>query len=338
MRSRAKSNLIRSAYAAALLVAGFLVGVWALPSLELREGGYPRPWFFPVHEKPGDDSFFVLTNRNELSQVVLYHDFGRSIENARAADVLFLGNSRMPLGLREEFLVPRMEELGIKAFSLACGHAEGLLFGLDLIRKHDLRPKLVVAVGGPHFYRDKRSEHAQAVVEMSRFDGWKEWVESKAGWQLQGLIHTRIPRLDYLNQSLHSKWLVYRSERTGWWRPVLEPNKRIPTGYGPEATDYSHLLGLAREFAAEMQRRDSQVLLTLVPGSATQIAFLPYFEEQLNLPYILPQAEGLILNDGAHLTRESSETFTQAFWELFIQHPSVRSALELDALPVPGRE
>ena len=83
---------------------------------------------------------------------MLYHDLGDSITNARAADIIFIGNSPIQLGIREEFIVPLAKQNNQKIFSLGSGHAESVGFAIDVIKKHNLKPKVMVILAGAHAY------------------------------------------------------------------------------------------------------------------------------------------------------------------------------------------
>ena len=117
---------------AATFSVGFVIALHVLPRLPLGPQTAPRLLDIPPFEVPSD-SFFVEAAGDDLSQMVLWHGLGNSIENARRADILFVGDSRMPVGLREEIIVPAAAALGLRVFSLACGHVERVRFALELM-------------------------------------------------------------------------------------------------------------------------------------------------------------------------------------------------------------
>ncbi|MCP4397464.1 MAG: hypothetical protein GY801_09235 [bacterium] len=170
----------------------------------------------------GPEFFFAHSRQPELSQAILYHDLDDSMENARRADVIFIGDSRMPLGLREEFLMPRAEEIGVKLFSLGFGHVEKAKFGLALIRKFDLRPRVVVVAGGPFVFKDAYSDVGEQAVRMTRWDAMKHWFEGANWWEIKRRLHSALPKIEFFNGYIHAHYIHYRSSRTGWWKTVLE--------------------------------------------------------------------------------------------------------------------
>src|SRR4051812_46469023 len=102
---RARSTLTVIATRTAVMVS-FAAAVALLPRLPLRDPPYPRVRTMPKFEIPKDDSFFIASAGDELSQTVLYHDLGESIRHAREADILVVGDSRAQMGLREDVIVP----------------------------------------------------------------------------------------------------------------------------------------------------------------------------------------------------------------------------------------
>lgn len=333
-KARAWKRVLKAALATGLTALSFVAASRVLPLLPLRHGEPPRPQQYPEFEDPGPDYFYALPEHTELSQSILYHDLGRSIENARRADVLFLGNSRMPMGLREEFLVPRAEQLGLRVFSLGCGYAELLRFPLEVIRKHDLRPRVVVVSGGPHMFYDGLSPVAEEALAMTRWDAAMGWLEVAGAWNLRTRLHAALPRLDFFDRRLHSRWITYRSARTGWWRPVAEPQGRYQTTLAEKPiTDWSGVLPFARELQRELEDRGAQLVLTLVPYVNARVGHLAFLSSELGVPAIVPSFDGVTVADGSHLNRESAEAVSVAFWERFTSLPEVRAALELDRAP-----
>jgi len=286
----------------------------------------------PRFEVPGDDAFFVYSVSDELSQMVLYHGLGESIANARRADILFLGNSRMPVGLREEVIAPAAEALGLAVFSIACGHSDRTSFALELIRKHDLRPKVVVVSGGPHIFEEGLSAVAERAMASSRWAAWNEWREASAAWAVQVALHRRIPKLDLYGQDLSSPWIIYRSTRTGWWRPALETTDRFPVAFAAELPSYEWTLPLARELHDELEARGALLVLTMVPYGDTRNGHIPFLAAELGVPAVDLDFGGMFTSDNSHLHRDSALRISTDFWERLISDPEVRERLALPLL------
>ncbi len=318
-------------------VLSALCASWLISAFDWRHdmlGRRPRVVVMPEFEVPNTAEYsYSGSDDYEIGKAVLYHGLGDAIDHAREADILIFGNSRMPLGLREEFLVPRVEELGLRIYSLGGGHSEQARFPLEVIRKHDLRPRVVIVSGGPHILRDRErmSDLAREAMSMTRFDAAKKWLEVEGAWQLRSALHTHLPQVAFFGGEIPSKWIIYRSSRTGWWRPVREPPDRYPIGFGEERPNYRALLPFASELQQDLEARGAQLVLTVVPYGDTRVGHLPYLQEELSLPTIVPSFEGLETADGSHLDRESARAFTQRFWDEFIAVPTIRERLGLDS-------
>ncbi len=301
-----------------------------LPRLPLKDGQPPQLQRYPKFIRPGPDSFFAVPEHTELSHSVLFHGLGRSIENARQADVLFLGNSRMPLGLREEFLVPKAEERGLHLFSLATGYAERLTFPLAVIRKHDLRPRVLVVSGGPQIFRSGISVVAQEAFRMSRWDALKQSFEESAAWRFRTRLHSVIPKIDFFGRRLHSDWIIYRSERTGWWQPVASPKgQQKATLAQTSPKTWNGMLPRVRKFNQEMRDRGTLLVLTTVPYAEGHVSHLAFLSKELGIPAIIPSFDGAMMVDDSHLDRESAARVSAEFWDSFIHNPDVKRALGL---------
>jgi len=314
---------------AATFSVAFAVATYVLPRLPLGPRTSQRLLKIPRVQAPSD-SFFAAAGGDELSQMVLWHALGESISNARQADILFVGDSRMPVGLREEVIVPAAGALGLRVFSLACGHVERVRFALELIRKHDLRPKIVVVVGGPHIFKDGWSAPAEEARKLTRWQAWKAWTEAEARWTLRSRLHSWLPKIDWFGHDLPSPWILYRSTRTGWLLPVVEPSASIPVGVVPDDPSYASLLPLARELKQELDGRGTLLVLSVVPYRTTRTGHLPFLAQELGVPVVLPSFDGMFAADGSHLNRSSGASYAQAFWSQFLALPEVRTRLSLD--------
>lgn len=316
--------------AIALVIASFALSLGVLQRVE-PPGVELRRLTIPTFETPPGPYFFAVSAGEEVSHRVLVHELGDSISEARRADILFYGNSRMPLGLREQVIVPAAEALGLRVFSLACGFADHTPFALELIRRHDLKPKVVVASGGPHIFTpEPMSSMAQQALGMDRWQARRSWLEFAGSWALKSRLHRFIPRLDLFGQSLVSEWVIYRSARTGWWRPAVEPTRRVPVAFAEEDSSYRYLLPLARELKAELDARGTLLVLTIVPYGETRVGHLAELSRTLGVPVVVPGMDGMFTADGSHLERESALRLSRDFWQKLTEQPEVRRALALD--------
>ncbi len=324
------SKLQTRLFSFVLFAFSFAVVSVLIPRLPLRDGSLPRAVEIPPYSDQGDDALFVSNGSEELSHIALYHEIGSSIEHARRADILLIGNSRVQTGLREAVISEEARKLGLKAFTIATGHADKTRFALELIRKHDLNPRVVIASGGPFVFTEGLSPWAREVMHMNRWEANKRFHERSAAWLVKSRLHRYLPRLDFFNLGPGFPWIHYRSETTGWWRNALEPPGRFPVSLQPERKSYRHTLPLARELKQELDSRGALLVLTIVPYLDTRIGHLPYLSRELGVPYILPSFNGMLTADGSHLERNSALRLSADFWQQFVALESVRVKLSLE--------
>jgi hypothetical protein len=313
-----------------ILVASFGIASTLLPQMPLRNGAYPRPIEIPAYPRQKDDAFFVTNGSEELSHIALYHGIGSSIEHARQADILLIGNSRQQTGLLEEVINEEARKLGLKTFTIATGHADKTRFALELIRKHDLKPLVLIASGGPFVFTEGLSPWAREVMAMSTWDARKRFWERSVAWSVKSNLHQYLPRLDFFNTGPTYPWIHYRSEETGWWRNALEPAARIPVSIQTERKSYRFTLPLARELKQELDQRGTLLVLTIVPYLNTRSGHLSYLSRELGVPYILPSFDDMQTADGSHLDHSSALNYSREFWQSFVVIKEVRKKLSLE--------
>ena len=86
---------------------------------------------------------WLLSNLINVMEYDAYlHDLAGTTEYMRKAEVLFLGNSRALYGFRPEGYQPHLDRYGLRGYTLAFHGTD--LIPLELIRRYDLRPKLLI--------------------------------------------------------------------------------------------------------------------------------------------------------------------------------------------------
>ena len=163
-RRRDLAHLALAAWVAlALMVASSLFAPEGAASADIVAHAEPPPSgaYYLAHDRGG-----------HIDHHVLYHgtDEGAAAR-LQAAEVLFLGNSRLmfalePTTVRQFFAATRHPY-----YVLGFGHEEQDDFPLEIIRRRDLRPSLVV-INADHFFAAERSEWAAKVIDETDFDAW----------------------------------------------------------------------------------------------------------------------------------------------------------------------
>ncbi len=287
-----------------------------------------RYWYTPEFEKPSSDYFYADAWDVEASHAVLYHDIGESIENARKADILFIGNSRMPLGLREQVIKPLADAAGVSVFSLAMGHAEGAEFARRIIHKHKLKPKVLVAVGGSHFYSfTGMSALAKDTMSISRWKAITQYIQTQLLWPIRSRLHALVPRITLPGVRGDAGYLIYRSKKTGWWHPVVERSARYDVPYRDTNSKFEHMLAYANQLNTEMSEQGMLLVATAVPYPRSSNQHLDALKSKLGITTVNLTLDGMQTADGSHLHKESAVRFSHAFWQEFISLPEVRQRL-----------
>ncbi len=308
-----------------LFLLAFCFAVYTLPLLKFRPGEFPRTQSLSLSRAPVDGEFFVSHGNNEQSHLALYHGIGPSIHYARQADILIVGNSRAQLGLSESVFTTQAQSLGLSVFNLAVGHVGRIGFALDVIRRHDLRPRLVIVNGGPPVYRDIYSPWAEEVVGMTGWQARKAYFETFAGWQLRSRLGQVMPRLEYFVEK-HYRWVHYRSEQTGWYRNLQVPSQRYRVKDQAGMRKHPSSVAMARELQDELASWGGRMVLTIVPFARVNTGHLPVISEALGVSYIVPSFEGLETADGSHLAPASADIVSERIWRQLVTLPEFKAA------------
>jgi hypothetical protein len=290
----------------ATFLALTLGGKWAVQHVDAL--AYARDAASVVHYP--DSSWYVAFDGGpQLDHYVLYYGLGQSIAHARAADILILGNSRVQFGFPDRVLRAFEARHGVSIFSMGFGFVEAHPFPLAIIRKFDLRPKLVL-VNADGFFTDRESGFARAV----RATGW--WNAAKQVWEADASARA-LPVLTRVFPSLvarHAHPYLLRSSTTGAWLPMEWAHNDRPYVPSPFKEGIEPLLPAARRFQEEMRERGAAMVLTCVPAMYEWCTptFVRALAARLGVPALLPRVEGLKLGDKSHLCPVSARRFSRA--------------------------
>jgi len=293
------------------LLVGLTFGAWlTLPGFAGRVRN------ISVAQRPPDPSYYLAHDRGgHLDHDVLFHGTdAEAIANLKNADILFVGTSRMMFALRSRVLTPWAAAHGVSYYAFGFGYREGDEWALELIRKHDLRPRLVV-VNVDGFFGRALSPGAVRTKRDSAFGARKRVAEGELSHEARRYVHQVIPNwIDLYGRPgfpFGNEFIAYRSRRDGIW--AISP---WPDSSGPAASvDYVNepvgprIGDAARRFKAELDARGSRMVVTYVPtpddsgGNPVAIGAL------LGVPVVGMGVDGLTSHDGSHLSEESA-----VFW------------------------
>lgn len=292
--------LVGATYAAWLTVAGF---AGRIKHISIA-GRPPGPEYYLAHDRGG-----------HLDHHVLYHGTdAAAMRHLKAADVLFVGTSRMMFALRSRVVTPWAAAHGVKYYALGFGHRDGDQWVLEIIRRHDLRPRLVV-VNVDGFFGRELSPWARRVRRDSGFGARKAQLEGELGHEARRAIHRVIPNwIDLFGRPgfpFGNEFIAYRSRENGVWNVSPWPAPSMPApalDFG--VAEVGERIGEpARAFKSEMDRRGARLVLTFVPTPDIASANPVALGAMLGVPVVGMGVDGLTSHDGSHLSEESA-----VFW------------------------
>jgi hypothetical protein len=310
-------------FAAALLgLVGSTYAAWhSLPGFAGRSPN------ISLAERPADGSYYLAHDRGgHLDHHVLYHGIdAEALAHLKNADLLFVGNSRLMFGLRSEVLAPWAAARGVAYYAFGFGYRDGDDWALELIRKLDLRPRVVV-VNVDGFFARPMSSGALRVRRDPEFGARKLRFEGEVTHEARRVVHRIIPNwLDLYGRpgfTSGDEFIAYRSRRDGGWAVSPWPAAATPAAsidfqnepVGPRIGD------AARAFKAELDARGSQMVLTYVPTPDDSGGNPVALGTMLGVPVVGLGVAGLSSHDGSHLSEESALAWSRRLTDDLAPH------------------
>ncbi len=270
-------------------------------------------------DPPSEDESYLAADRGgHVDHHVHYFGLDReAVEALRSAEVLFLGNSRLMFALRPRVLDAFFEARGLSYYVMGFGFREGDLFPLAILRRFDLRPRLIVVNADGFFGRDL-SEWATEVMDDSHFEAMKLQWENETAHEVRRLAHRVVPHwFDLFERpglADGDEFIAYRSRRNGTWRvsPWPSGDHAVPLGMpGGQAAPWT--IDAAQRFKTEVEDRGGQLVLTFVPTPAPDTREVAAVAKALDIPLAVPMVDGLTSHDESHLTEDSATIWTERF-------------------------
>ena len=271
-------------------------------------------------ERPDRDHYLANDVGGHVDHHVLF--FGTDAEalaRLRAAQVIFLGNSRIMFALRPETLRPFFAAEGLTYYVLGFGFREADRFPLAIIRKFDLRPELVV-VNADGFFGGGLSPWAEVVNRDSEFAARKRQLEAETAHEGRRVVERLLPNWVQLaglpGLGLRRSFIAYRSRRDGTWDvspwPEATQSVAAPSLDGPEMGRGE--VAAARAFKTELDARGTRLVLTRVPSPEPMPGAGPArFAALLDVPLVIPEVAALTTHDHSHLAEASAHDWSRAF-------------------------
>jgi hypothetical protein len=235
-----------------------------------------------------------------------------AVRALQAADVVFLGNSRMQIAFSTRAVSQYFSRNGISYYVLGFGYDEESAFPEHLLRKYHIKPKAYFINADP-FFNDHLSIPADELESM-RLSVWLSYAFKTMFVREQRLI-CGIPGLCVRSQNT-----LYRVPEDGtWiWQEFWLPSARsLPLtaekGMTLNDSQLSHAKVLAREFAASSSVPPECIILTGVPTNVVDSqAVAAEIGRAAGLQVILPDVENVNTADQSHLNADSAERWSTA--------------------------
>lgn len=232
-----------------------------------------------------------------------------ALRNAAAADVLFIGSSRLQLAMSNRTTEAWFDAARATHFMLGFSHSETVVFLRPLLERLQPRAKAVV-INVDRVFSDRVSPPMQHILHDG--DALSRYRE-KRFWQK---LHA--PLCAVLASLCGDRHAVYRARSNGAWHLAgrapaagLPVTDAVPTEVG----QWPRFAHLGAEFIARLPVRRECVVLTLVPSVDTRRAEAEAIAAALGMELVSPRVPDLTTFDGSHLDAASAERWAAAFFE-----------------------
>ncbi|WP_239493189.1 hypothetical protein [Luteitalea sp. TBR-22] len=266
--------------------------------------------------KPAPPDHYLAHDRGgHVDHHVLFHGLDEaSLQHLRRADVLLMGNSRLMFALRGDALRRYFTARGLRPFALGFGHQEQHRFPQEVMTRHGLRPKVVLA-NVDNFFGGVTSPWGERVLADTAFDARKAEFEANASHVVRRVLHRVVPHVPDLVDG-EREFVIYRAERDGSWFIATEfgASARLRGFYSGRDVVRPHNLALARAFKESVEAAGARLVFVLVPGPDVSLTHARQLADMTGVPLVAPEVEGLRTMDGSHLTDESAERYASVFF------------------------
>lgn len=262
------------------------------------------------------DHFLAHDRGGHVDHHVLLHGLDDdALENLRRADVLLMGNSRLMFALRGAALRQYFVTRGMRPFALGFGHEEQHRFPLEVMRRHSLRPKVVIA-NVDNFFGGVTSPWGERVLRDSAFEAWKVQAEATSSHTVRRALHRVVPHLPDMADD-EREFIIYRSERDGAWFIATKFGRgaRLQEFYRGRDVVRPHNLELALAFKQAVEAAGARLIFVLVPGRDVSLTHAQMLADMAKVPLVAPEVADLRTMDGSHLTDESAARWASAFFQ-----------------------
>jgi hypothetical protein len=200
---------------------GSLIGWAVIVGMFCYSGGQDHFAAIPLNGNGNWYGNYVIKDMQILDSDIYFHGIGRSIEHARAADLLFLGTSRVVFGLNWRVFDAFAQKHQVGMFNMGFAGVMSANFSRMLIHRWDLKPRLWVI----DIYADPTNSFASSFFNPAAGLGAFE-SPSIARDKIEAYANVGITDLRWrVKMALGiDEPASYRSDETGNWYVDRWPN------------------------------------------------------------------------------------------------------------------
>jgi hypothetical protein len=258
---------------------------------------------------------YVIKDLQILDTDVFFHGIGQSIDHASAADIVFLGTSRVVFGVNWRVFDEFAREHQLKMFNMAFAGVMSGNFSKVLIRKWHLKPRLWVI----DVYADATNSFTNSFFNPDQYVGANEAQSMSRAGKIAAYIN--VGMIDF-------RWRLkmafgvdgpasFRSDETGNWYVDRWPNDlrtdlpkmgRGKTACPADPREISAVRDLKNEIGGD-------VVLTQIPSIFSCRQRVQEIADAIGVPFFAPDPASYSTTDGGgHLDGISSARYTKEFF------------------------
>jgi hypothetical protein len=251
---------------------------------------------------------------------IFFHGIGHSIENARQADIIFLGSSRVIFAIDWRVAQEFERKHHVKLFNMSFAGGVSGEFPLRLMRKWGLRPKLWVInadleegkITKSFFHMhlpgggDFKTGSPRHVVTTSWLTAFLTVVGRNVRWRLK--MAMGILKNDSYRSAKDGNWYL-----DNWPLETRDDYPKIDMSGHRSCLENPEEVELARRYFDAI---GGAVILIQVPSVIACAARIQHLASALGVPSFTVTPEEYSTSDGGwHLDRKSSRMYTTRFLE-----------------------
>ncbi|MGB0867917.1 MAG: hypothetical protein ACPGSC_15505 [Granulosicoccaceae bacterium] len=284
------------------------------------------PWIGPCNAQGySEDHYLAYCEYGRYGDfehgALLYSMEPGVVDQVKKSDVLFLGNSRAQYAFSTQASIAAMDASGTSWYAMGFGFGARSDMPEAMIKKHRLKPKLVVINADPFFSKSAAGLSGKVLAGGDAFIA--EYEKKRKLQDIHPGLCERFGQGPWSKFTCGDKPTLFRARSNGTWVvKYYRPDQHIPVVYSD-----SHLMdklddtvAAAEQFFANTGIDRSCVVLTTTPQNPTPVNMTRELAKQLDVAFIFPELEDLWTIDASHLDVPSAERWSAEFMRQLAPH------------------